>query len=140
MQQQQNRSHRFILPGKGRGFNGYLSRAQFSHRPGIQKTDCFICLEEIAKNEHLSFDMPCCGHVIHLTCWEKWEAEKRDISTPSCPMCRSIWSRGVGSFEKLGGQALRGTFFFFFLPPPRRQKNFGQCTMLGVHTKKFFRK
>jgi hypothetical protein len=67
MQQQQNSLHRFIVPGKGRGFNGYLSRAQFSHRPGVQKTECFICLEEIAKNEHLSFDMPCCGHVIHLT-------------------------------------------------------------------------
>ena len=95
MQQQQNSLHRFIVPGKGRGFNGYLSRAQFSHRPGVQKTDCFICLEEIAKNEHLSFDMPCCGHVIHLTCWGKGEAEKRDISTPSCPMCRSIWRSEV---------------------------------------------
>jgi hypothetical protein len=53
--------------------------------------------------------------------------------------------QGRRKLRKVGGARLWGALFkkkghliiFFGWPPPRRQKNFGQCTILGV--KKFFR-
>ena len=68
MQRQDIRRAKFYHPGIGRNWSGYLSRTQFLRRPGVETTDCFICLDEVRKNQQQTFDMPCCGHIIHLKC------------------------------------------------------------------------
>ena len=79
MQRQDIRRAKFYHPGIGRGWSGYLSRTQFLRRPGVETTDCFICLDEVRKNQQQTFDMPCCGHIIHLKCWGKWTTEQRAV-------------------------------------------------------------
>jgi NAD-dependent SIR2 family protein deacetylase len=88
-----------------------MSRGQFRTRRGgwrrratraltTTTVDCFICLEEVGSNEKYAFNMHGCSNILHLKCWETWEAVKKEESEqdPSCPMCRTRWK---GDYEEM---------------------------------------
>jgi hypothetical protein len=50
--------------------------------------ECVICFEKFDKKEKVVWCRATCGNNFHYKCFQKWSAQKQNVT---CPMCRSIW-------------------------------------------------
>ena len=41
-------------------------------RPAEQEETCHFCFETITKGQFMILKLPCCGHLVHTTCFKTW--------------------------------------------------------------------
>ena len=59
--------------------------------PAEQEETCHFCFETITKGQFMILKLPCCGHLVHTTCFKTWASTSHKESIVHCAYCRTAY-------------------------------------------------